>query len=308
MLSYLLRRLLYTVVTFMAIVTAVFFLVRAAPGGPFDGERRLTPEIEANLMAAYDLDAPVHVQFGRYVAKLARGDLGPSFRQKDFSVNELIGLGLPVSMTLGFATLLVALGLGITLGVCAAMNQGQHLDRLLMSIGNFGLAVPIIVSAPVAVLLFAVLLPFFPAGGADTPRHFVLPVITLAVPLAAQVARLVRGGVVETLGEAFITTARAKGVGMPRVLVRHVLPIALIPLVSFMAPAAAALLTGSVVVEQVFDMPGIGRYFVEGALNRDYTLVMGVTIVYAFAILLFNFLADMTYGLLDPRMRLHRSA
>ena len=308
MLSYLLRRLLYTVVTFMAIVTAVFFLVRAAPGGPFDGERRLTPEIEANLMAAYDLDAPVHVQFGRYVAKLARGDLGPSFRQKDFSVNELIGLGLPVSMTLGFATLLVALGLGITLGVCAAMNQGQHLDTLLMSIGNFGLAVPIIVSAPVAVLLFAVLLPFFPAGGADTPRHFVLPVITLAVPLAAQVARLVRGGVVETLGEAFITTARAKGVGMPRVLVRHVLPIALIPLVSFMAPAAAALLTGSVVVEQVFDMPGIGRYFVEGALNRDYTLVMGVTIVYAFAILLFNFLADMTYGLLDPRMRLHRSA
>ena len=303
MLPFVLRRLIFAAVTFFVIVTVVFFLVRLAPGGPFDGERRLPPEIEANLRAAYHLDAPLYEQYGRFMAQLAQGDLGPSFKQKDFSINELLAAGLPVSAGLGFAALIVALVIGMAIGITAGFSQGSRLDAILMSVSNINIAIPTIVSAPIMVLVFSVALSLFPAGGADSVVHFVLPTFALAIPLSAELARLVRGGVAEAIHEPHVRTAYAKGLGRLRTVRRHILPIAVIPLISFLAPAAAGLMSGTVVVEQVFNLPGIGRYFVDGALNRDYTLVMGVTIVYSCAILTMNFLADLAYGVIDPRIR-----
>jgi len=304
---FLLTRLALSLLTFWVIVSAVFFLLRLAPGGPFDGERRLPPEVEQNLRAAYHLDEPLIAQYGRYLGMLARGDLGPSFRQKDFSVNALVASGAPVSLGVGALALLLAVAGGAAIGVRAGLAPGSRADRGLMGLANLGLALPSIVVAPVAVLVFAVLLRWLPAGGIGSPTHFVLPPLTLALPFLAAIARLTRGSVAETLTEPHVRTALAKGVPRRRLLRRHVLPLAALPVVSFLGPAAAALLTGSVVVEQVFDLPGIGRYFVQGALNRDYTLVMGVVVVYAALILLFNLLVDLAYAGLDPRIRLATS-
>lgn len=301
--SYLLKRLLFAAVTFFIIVSVVFFLLRLAPGGPFDGERRMPPEIEANLKAAYDLDAPLPVQYMKFLGKLLQGDLGPSFKQKDFTVNELIAAGLPVSASLGAMALIGALLLGLSIGIAAGLRPGSTLDGLLMATSNLNIAVPTIVAAPLMVLLFSVMLSWFPAGGADSAWHFVLPAAALAIPLSAEIARLMRGSIAEVGYEPHVMTAHSKGLGMPRIVYRHMLPIACIPLVSFLGPAMAGLLTGSVVAEQIFDLPGIGRYYVQGALNRDYTLVMGVTIVYSFAILSFNLLVDIAYGFIDPRIR-----
>lgn len=305
MLRYLAIRLLVSLLTFWVIISVVFFLVRAAPGGPFDGERRLPPEVEANLMAAYNLDKPLPAQYLDYLTMLARGDLGPSFKQKDFTVNELIAAGLPVSLGVGLTALVISLAAGVALGTRAGLAPGSTADALVMSIANLGLALPSIVLAPLAVLVFAVWLGWLPAGGSGTLRHLVLPPITLALPFTAAIARLTRGSVAEMLLEPHVTTARAKGLPRGWILRRHVLPGALLPVVSFLGPAAAALLTGSVVIEQVFDLPGIGRYFVQAALNRDYTLVMGVVVVYAAFILVFNLLVDLCYARLDPRIHLH---
>ena len=300
---YLLRRLAFALVTLWAVVTVTFFLVRLAPGGPFDGERRLPPDVEANLRAAYDLDQPLLVQYGRYVANLASGDLGPSFRQKDFSVNELIGMGLPISIGVGLAALSLALAMGVAGGTFAALSRDGPRDRLLVLGATLGLALPPIVVAPVLVLVFAVALGWFPAGGYATAKHFVLPAITLALPYAAAFMRLTRGSVVEVLNRPHVMTARAKGLGRFRLVTRHVLPSALLPVVSFLGPAAAALLAGSMVIEEVFSLPGLGRYFVQGALNRDYTLVTGAVVVYAALVLGFNLLVDLCYARLDPRIR-----
>ena len=300
---YLTRRLVFALVTLWAVVTVTFFLVRLAPGGPFDGERRLPPDVESNLRAAYDLDQPLLVQYGRYIANLASGDLGPSFRQKDFSVNELIGMGLPISVGLGLAALALALALGVAGGTFAALSRDQPRDRLLMFGATLGLALPPIVVAPLLVLVFAVMLGWFPAGGYATAKHFVLPAVTLALPYAAAFMRLTRGSVVEVLNRPHVMTARAKGIGRFRLMTRHVLPSALLPVVSFLGPAAAALLAGSMVIEEVFLLPGLGRYFVQGALNRDYTLVTGAVIVYAALVLAFNLLVDLCYARLDPRIR-----
>jgi oligopeptide transport system permease protein len=304
MTRYLLTRLAFSLVTFWVIVSVVFLLVRAAPGGPFDGERRLPPEVEANLLAAYHLDQPLSRQYVDYLGMLLQGDLGPSFRQKDFSVGELIAAGLPVSLGVGITALLISVVIGVALGTRAGLNPGSGVDVLVMSIANLGLALPSIVLAPLAVLCFAVWLDWLPAGGAGGPAHFVLPPLTLALPFTAAIARLTRGSVAEVLLEPHIVTAHAKGLSRIRIVLRHVLPNALLPVVSFLGPAAAALLTGSVVIEQVFELPGIGRYFVQAALNRDYTLVMGVVVVYAAFILAFNLLVDLCYARLDPRIRL----
>ena len=290
-------------VTLWAVVTVTFFLVRVAPGGPFDGERRLPAEVEANLRAAYDLDQPLLVQYGRYVLNLASGDLGPSFRQKDFSVNELIGMGLPISVGVGLAALSLALAMGVAGGTFAALSRDGPRDRLLVLGATLGLALPPIVVAPVLVLLFAVSLGWFPAGGYATWKHFVLPAITLALPYAAAFMRLTRGSVLEVLNRPHVMTARAKGLGRFRLVTRHVLPSAFLPVVSFLGPAAAALLAGSMVIEEVFSLPGLGRYFVQGALNRDYTLVTGAVVVYAALVLGFNLLVDLCYARLDPRIR-----
>lgn len=299
-------RVVLTVLTFWVIVTLVFFLLRLAPGGPFDGERRLPPEVEQNLRAAYNLDQPLPVQYINYLSMLARGDLGPSFKQKDFSVAELVATGLPVSLKVGALALLIALSAGIGAGTWAGLHQGSRTDLLIMGTTNIGLAIPAIVTAPLLALVFAVWLGWLPAGGTGTAGHYVLPALALALPFIAAIARLTRGSVAETLQEPHITTAIAKGLPRSRIVRRHVLPIALLPVLSYLGPAAAALLTGSVVVEQIFELPGIGRYFVQAALNRDYTLVMGVVIVYAAFILLFNLLVDVCYARLDPRIRIIR--
>lgn len=304
MTRYLSIRLLLTLITFWVIVTLVFFLLRLAPGGPFDGERRLPPEVEQNLRAAYNLDQPLPRQYLNYLSMLGHGDLGPSFKQKDFSVAELVISGLPVSLTVGVMALVMALAGGIVLGTWAGLNTGTKTDLLIMGTANIGLAVPAIVVAPLLALIFAVWLGWLPAGGTGGPLHFLLPATALSLPFIAAIARLTRGSVAETLQEPHITTAMAKGLPRQRIIRRHVLPIALLPVLSYTGPAAAALLTGSVVVEQIFELPGIGRYFVQAALNRDYTLVMGVVIVYAAFILLFNLLVDVCYARLDPRIRL----
>ncbi len=301
---YLARRCLFGLVTIVAVISVVFFLLRAAPGGPFDGERRLPPEIEANLMAAYKLDDPLPVQYVSYLGGLLQGDLGPSFRSKDFSVNDLVATGLPTSLLLGVLAVVIAVSGGLAIGTWSGLSPGSKIDGILMALTNINLAIPTIVAAPLMVLIFAVMLSWFPAGGTGTWHHFVLPAVALALPYLAAIARLIRGSVAEVVTAPHIRTATAKGIGRRRIVTHHILPIASVPLVSFMGPAAAGLLTGSVVVEQIFDLPGIGRYFVQGAINRDYTLVMGVVVVYATAIVVFNLLVDLLYGWLDPRIRL----
>lgn len=298
-----LRRLGVLAVTFLAIVTLIFGLLRLAPGGPFDGELALPPEIEANLRAAYHLDEPLPRQYLRWLGNLLQGDLGPSFSQKDFSVNDLIAEGLPVSLTIGVLALIIALFIGVIAGTTAARHPGGMIDGLIMSVVSLGLAIPGIIAAPVAVLVFAILLQWLPASGIGSPAHYIMPCVTAALPYAAAIARLVRGAVAESLLEPHVLTARSKGLPEFRILWRHVMPLAALPVVSYLGPLAAGLLTGTVVVETVFDLPGIGRYFVQAALNRDYTLVMGVAVVYAGMILIFNFLADLTYRVLDPRIR-----
>ncbi len=305
MLRYALRRLAGIVPTLFAIVTAAFFLMRLAPGGPFDEEQTIPPEIAANLQAAYGLDQPVIVQYGRYLSDLLRGDLGPSFRMKDFGVAELIGRGLPVTLSIGMAALVLALALGIPLGLIAARRHNRWVDHAVMGIALVGIAVPNFVVAPVLALIFGIRLNWLPVAGWEPGRlEFVLlPAITLALPFVAYIARLTRGSLLEVLQAPYIRTARAKGLASSTILRRHALKPTLLPVVSFLGPATAALLTGSLVVEQVFGLPGVGRYFVQGAINRDYTLVMGMVVFYATLILLLNLAVDLLYGWLDPRIR-----
>jgi oligopeptide transport system permease protein len=305
MLKYALRRVLGMVPTMFVIVAAAFFVMRLAPGGPFDEEQRLPPEIEANLQAAYGLDQPVTVQFGRYLGGPLRGDLGPSFKYKDYRVSELIARGLPVTLTIGMLALLLAVALGVPLGMMAALRHDGPVDHAVMGTALVGIAVPNFVLAPVLALVFGVQLGWLPVAGweAGSPRHLVLPVLTLALPFVAYVARLARGSLLEVLQAPYMRAARAKGLSRSVLLRRHALKPTLLPVVSFLGPAAAALLTGSLVVEQVFGLPGVGRYFVQGAINRDYTLVMGMVIFYAALILLLNLAVDLLYGWLDPRIR-----
>ena len=299
---YLLQRIFLAGVTLLVLVSVVFVLVRLTPGGPFDGERQLPEAVEKNLRAAYHLDEPLVQQYARYISSVLTGDLGPSFRSKDFNVNELIAAGLPTSAALGLLALALALISGVTIGTVAGLHPGSWTDRSLMAVNNLNLATPSLITAPLLVLLFAVTLSWLPAGGANSWQHFLLPAIALALPFSGAIARLCRGSVVDTLMADHLRTAQAKGLRRHQIVLRHVLPLSLLPVLSYLGPASAALLTGSVVVEQIFAMPGIGRYFVEGALNNDYTLVMGVVVVYSAFIAGFNLLIDLTYSWLDPRL------
>lgn len=305
MLSYVLRRLMWAVPTLLVIITLAFFMMRLAPGGPFAQERTLPPEIEANLRAAYGLDKPLIAQYADYVGGVLTGDFGPSFKYRDFTVTELIAQGLPVSLRLGLSALIVAVLAGVTLGTLAALRQNSWLDHTVMSLAMTGIALPNFVVGPLLSLVFGVYLRLLPTGGwgGGAADHMVLPVIALALPYIAYIARLTRGSMIEVMRSNYIRTARAKGLPEWLVVRRHALKAGLLPVVSFLGPAAAGLITGSVVIETIFGLPGTGRYFVQGALNRDYTLVMGVVIFYASLIIVLNLIVDALYGLLDPRVR-----
>ena len=306
MMGYALRRLAGAIPTLFVIVTLAFFMMRAAPGGPFDSQRKLTPEVERNIKAAYDLDKPLFQQYLIYLGKVAHGDLGPSYKNKDFTVVQLIATGLPVSARLGLSAMTLALLLGTALGAWAALNQNRWEDYSVMTLAMLGITIPTFVTAPILTLLLGIYAGWLPVGGWNSGAlaNMILPVTVLALPQIAIVARLMRGSMVEVLRTNYIRTARAKGLPAHRIVLSHALRAAALPLVSYLGPALAAILTGSLVVEEIFGLPGIGRYFVQGALNRDYTLVLGVVICYAALVVVLNFLADIAYALLDPRVRL----
>ena len=305
MLRYALLRVLGAIPTLLLVIVLAFLMVHAAPGGPFDDERVLPADVAANIEAAYHLDEALPAQFARYMSGLLRGDLGPSYRYRDHTVSELIGAGFPLSLQIGVLAVALALMLGITSGTAAALRQGTMLDRVVMSLAMTGISIPVFVVAPVLVLLLAVKLQWLPAGwsGATGAAKFVLPVITLALPQIAYIARLTRASMIDVLGQDFIRTARAQGLGTGALIRVHALKPAMLPVLSYLGRAIAAVLTGSVVVEEVFGIPGLGQFFVRGALNRDYTLVLGIVIFYATLIIALNLIVDLLYSVLDPRVR-----
>ena len=304
MFRFLLRRLMVAVPTLFLVVTAAFFMMRAAPGNPFDSDRKLPPEVERSIMAKYGMDRPLGEQYVAYVSNVLHGDLGPSLKYKDKSVAELISEGLPTSATIGLSALTLACLVGIGLGIIAALRQNQMIDNVTMAIAVLGVCIPTFVTAPLLVLVFAAKLGWLPTAGLNGIRSLILPVTVLALPQIAIISRLTRAGMIEVLRSNYIRTARAKGLSETRIVLGHGLRAAILPLVSYLGPACAGLLTGSLVIEKIFSLPGLGKSFVIGALQRDYTVVMGVVIVYAGLILLLNLLADIAYALLDPRVKL----
>ncbi len=304
MLNVLVKRLLWGIPVLWLVLTLTFFLLRAAPGGPFDQERELSPEIAELIAQKYQLDQPLINQYGTYLQAMFQGDLGPSFQYADYSVNQLIALGLPVSVQLGFYALCLALLLGVLLGMVAALYANQWPDLVAMITAVIGISTPNFVIAPMLIMWLAVSWQWLPVGGWSGGHwtYVVLPVVTLSLPYIAAIARLVRGSLLDILHQPFIRTARAKGLSQSAVLFKHALRPALLPVVSYLGPAAVGLMTGSVVIEQIFGIPGMGRYFVQGALNRDYTLVLGVVLVIGVMMLLFNLLVDLLYRWIDPRI------
>ena len=305
MLRYALRRLLGAIPTLFLVIVLAFLLVHAAPGGPFDTDRALPAEIEANIAAAYHLDEPLPMQFLRYLGGVVQGDFGPSYSYRDYTVSELIGRSFPVSLRLGIMAMLLAAVTGVSLGIVAALRPNTALDKIVMGFAMTGISIPVFVIAPLLVLLFAAKLHWLPASwtGSEGASRLLLPVLSLALPQVAYVARLTRASLIEVLSSDFIRTARAQGLGTAAIVRYHALKPAMLPVLSYMGPAVAAVLTGSVVVEEIFGIPGLGQLFVRGSLNRDYTLVLGVVIFYATLIVLMNLLVDLLYGAIDPRIR-----
>jgi len=305
MLSYALRRIAGLIPTLLVIITVSFCVVRLAPGGPFDQEQALPPAVRANLERLYGLDQPLAVQYVHYLRGLLRGDFGPSLRQRDFTVSELVAQGLPLSATLGLAAILLAVLSGIPAGILAALWRNRGADYCITTLAALGLALPSFVTGPLFALVFGLYLRWLPVAGWQhgAPRYLVLPVLTLALPVAAYVARLTRASLLEVLNPHYVRSARARGLGTPRVLWRHALRPALMPVVSYLGPAVAFVMTGSLVIETVFGLPGTGRYLVEGAIDRDYPLVMGMIVVYGALTLFLNLIADLIYGWLDPGVR-----
>ena len=303
MLRFAAKRLIGAIPTLFLIVTFSFFLMRIAPGGPFDRERIVPPEIEARLIHAYHLDDPLWKQYLRYLGDLVQGDFGPSLKYKDFTVTELIAEGFPVSMRLGGLAVLIALLVGVSTGTIAALRQNSSTDYTAMGLAMTGIIVPNFVMAPLLTLVFGLWLSWLPVGGWGGPIYMILPVIALSLYQIGFIARLTRGSMIEVLRTNYVRTARAKGLPERVAITRHALKAAMLPVVSYLGPAIINTITGSVIIEQIFGIPGIGRYFVQAALNRDYTLVMGVTVFYGVLIILANLAVDLIYGLLDPRIR-----
>ncbi|SKA32759.1 ABC transporter permease subunit [Consotaella salsifontis] len=305
MLGYASRRLLTTLPVILIAITAAFFILRLAPGGPFDQERALPPEVLANLRSYYHLDDPLIVQYFRYLVRLAHFDLGPSFVTKDFTVAQQITIGLPYTMTLGTCAFVLAVVLGITAGILGALYQNHAGDYLIAAVAMTGLVVPNFLTAPILQLVFGVNLAWLPVGGwgDGSIRFLIMPVTVLSLSHIARISRLMRGSMIETMNANFIKTAKAKGIGRRRTVLRHALRPALTPVVSYLGPAAGYLLTGSIVVESIFGIPGVGRYFVGAALNRDYGMVLGTVVFYMSIILVLNLLVDLAYAWLDPKVR-----
>ncbi len=303
-----LRRLLTAIPTLLLVLLASFALMRFAPGGPFDGERPLAPETRAALEAAYGLNLPMGEQFALFLKRTLTGDFGPSLVYRDFTVTQLIADSLPVSLTLGGLAIVLALVLGLAAGMVAALRPGGWADETLMLAATIVTALPSFVTGPLLALILGLWLGLLPVGGLgdgllSAPQYWIMPVIALALPVAGAIAKLARAGLAAALAQEHIRTARARGLGTGAIVLRHALRPALVPVVSYLGPAAAGLLTGAVVIETVFALPGLGRYFVQGALNRDYPLIMAVILLYAALIIAFNLIADLLYGWLDPRSR-----
>ena len=291
----------------LLVITVAFFMMRAAPGGPFDTDRKLPAAVEQKILAKYGLDKPLIEQYFNYLGDVVQGDFGPSLRNKDKSVADLIGEGLPVSATIGGLAMFLAFFVGGGLGIIAGLRQNKPTDYALMGFATIGISVPSYVIGPVAGLVFAVWIPLFSPGGLDLGRMTVytitLPVLTLALYYIAGISRIMRGSMIEAMRSNHIRTARAKGASEREVVLKHALPIAILPLISYIGPASVGVITGSLVIERVFSLPGIGSFFVDGARVRDYTLVMGVVILFAGLIILMNLIADILYAILDPRVK-----
>jgi oligopeptide transport system permease protein len=301
---FILRRFLGLIFTLWIVFTLSFLLMRAVPGGPYSNERNLPPEIEENFKERYELNLPVYEQYWHRLREMVCGDLGPSQRLLDFSVNQVIGQGLPVSASLGILALSFAITLGLVAGIVSALYRGSIPDIALMSIATVGIALPSFVIGGLSIMLFVFVIPIFPAAGWGSLRQLVLPAICLGSVYAAEIARITRTGMLDALSQDFVRTARAKGLSELKVALRHALPTALLPVVSFLGPAVAGILTGSVVVERIFAIPGLGWHFVQSALQRDYTVSMGLVLLYTLLLYSMNFLVDLSYSVLDPRVEL----
>ena len=294
----------------LAIITMAFLMMRAAPGGPFDGERKLPAATEQAIAAKFGFDKPLHEQYFNYVGGVLQGDFGPSYKTLGKSVNQLIADGLPISLTIGSLAMLLGLGLGTLLGVFAGLRQNTAADFTVMGVAMAGISIPTFVTGPILILLLSLGAGIFAVGGlGEYPNigmnwhNMTLPVVALALPQIAIISRLMRASIIETMRSNHIRTARSKGLSEQQVIVRHALPAAMLPLISYAGPAMARVMTGSVVIEKIFGLPGLGSYFVNGALNRDYTLVMGAIIVYAGLIVILNLVADVLYAVLDPKVK-----
>jgi oligopeptide transport system permease protein len=305
--GYTLRRVLAAIPTMLAIITVAFFMMRAAPGNPYSVDRKLTPEVEANLRASLGLDRPMHEQYLGYVGNVLQGDLGPSMKIKDKTVSQLLGEGLPVSLTIGISAISIALILGISLGVIAAVRQNSAADYSAMGFAMVGISIPTFVTGPLLSLVFGVWLGWFAVGGLDLGRmtfnNLFLPILTLALPQIAIISRLMRASMIEVLRSNYVRTARSRGLAMSAILTRHAIPAAILPVISYLGPATVGVITGSVVVERVFGLPGVGASFIDGAMTRDYTRVMGAVILYGGLIIVFNLIADILYAVFDPKVR-----
>jgi oligopeptide transport system permease protein len=304
MLSYILRRLCGAVPTILVVVTVCFAMLQLTPGGPFDSERKVSPEVLANLQAKYHLDEPLYKQYGYYLNNLLHGDLGASFRYADWSVNSLVSNALPISLTIGGTAMVLALFIGVLLGIVSALKQNSLIDYFVMFLSNFGSAVPSFVIGPVLVLVFCLWTQLLPFGEFHlSPAYVLLPVALLTLINVATLGRVMRGSLIEVLNSNYIRTARAKGLPLRTIVLRHALKPALLPVVTLLGPLAVATIAQAVVTESVFAVPGIGRLLVNGAINRDYTLVLGLVLLVAIATVLFNLIVDVVYALLDPRIR-----
>ena len=306
MIRFIIRRLISLIPTLFLIVTFSFFIMKVAPGGPFSAERNPPPEVLANINKVYHLDEPIPKQYVRYLGNMLRGDLGPSFRYKDYTVNDLIGNTMPNSLILGITALCSALVFGLLVGLFSAVKRNSIADYASMSIAVIGISVPLFVVGPLLMLLFAVKLKWLPTSGWITGRQglktLVMPALALSLPYFAYIARLSRASVLEVLRSDYIRTAYAKGLSYPVVLFKHALKGALLPVISYLGPAFAGIITGSVVIEKIFLVPGLGTFFVQSALNRDYTLIMGTVVMYSVILILMNFVVDILYAVIDPRI------